>query len=173
MENYLENRNIISNEMLEAIDIIIKLHPDIVFGGSIGLNAIGVIKRPVHDIDLMLPINANLSQYTNLIFFMPPNKTNKERNDLLQEADDTFLSDTTTDVNGVEIQRVSAKVNGIKICIFKLPTLTYSKFTFSGRTINIQNINEAILAKRAYAKIDSKSKAKHMADIIDIENFFP
>ena len=47
MENYLENTEILSPELLQAIDELLAQSKEIVFGGSIALNAVGVIKSEV------------------------------------------------------------------------------------------------------------------------------
>jgi hypothetical protein len=144
MENNLENKEILSDDILNAIDLIIKKTPHAVFGGSIALNAIGLINRKISDIDLFFSLNENLT-----------------RNSFLSiENDGELFSDTVTDVNGLEIQRTGAKIAGIKTCCFKVPDeeLSHSKIKFLGREICIQNVNYAIMAKRAYANKNDKHK---------------
>jgi len=58
----LENKEILSDEILNAISLIIKQTPNVVFGGSIALNAIELINRPISDIDLFFGMNESLSQ---------------------------------------------------------------------------------------------------------------
>ena len=62
MKNNLENKQILSDDILNAIDLIIKKTPHAVFGGSIALNAIGLINRKISDIDLFFSLNENLAR---------------------------------------------------------------------------------------------------------------
>ncbi len=152
MRNHLEEKEILSEEILYAIDQLLLLSKDIVFGGSIALNAVGVIDRPVHDIDLMTLSSSSLNFY-NLLQLVCATKDVKE------------ISETVTDVNGEQVIRVGAKIKDINICIFKLKKLNFSEFKFSGRTIKIQNINDAILAKRCYSQKNVSSAGKHLHDV--------
>lgn len=141
----------------------------IVFGGSIVLNALGLIKRPIHDVDIF--IDKPISYYGGLNDFI--------HSDEIDEA--TYES--VTDINGIPINRISIKVNGINVCIFSVQTLNYSFFKINDIVIKIQNINEAILAKRAYLKITEErnktlindypnlSYEKHKKDVEDIDEF--
>lgn len=104
MANNLENKEVLSEDILNAIDLIIKHTPKAVFGGSIALNAVGLINRRVSDIDLFFPLNESLTK----------------NGFLLIEPDGEVLSDTVTNVNGVEIQRTGAKIAGVKTCCFKV-----------------------------------------------------
>lgn len=152
MKNNLENKEILSEELLKAIDSIIKHTPNVVFGGSIALNAIGLIKRKINDIDLFFSINESLSKSGFLDI----------------ENDGEILSDTITDTNGNLIQRTSAKIMGIKTCCFKVSTeeLQHSKINFLGRTLCIQNVNYAIMAKLSY----SQKNIKHKNDLNEINS---
>lgn len=151
--NNLENSEILSSDILNAIDKIIEKCPDAVFGGSIALNAIGLLNRKVSDIDL---------------FF---SDTSLSRNGFLDIAvdDNCVLSDTVTNTNGKPIQRTGVKIGGVKCCVFKVDTeeLQHSITTFLGRKIKIQNVNYAIEAKKAYAYRNDK----HKKDIAAIDEF--
>ena len=153
MKNNLEDKEILSDEMLNAIDIIIKNVPTAVFGGSIALNAVGLIKRKISDIDLFFHRTDSLSE-----------------NGFIQEANGKILSDTVTDVNGDSIQRTGAIIAGVKTCCFKVSTeeLQHSKVRFLGREIRIQNVNYAIRAKISY----SDKNNKHKDDLKNIEATF-
>ena len=151
----LENREILSDDILNAISIIVKNTPNAVFGGSIALNAVGLLNRPISDIDLFFELNESLSQ-----------------NGYLKIEDMTEIaSDTVTDTNGNDIQRTGAKIDGVKTCCFKVPVemLSCSKYRFFRNgieyCINIQNINYAIEAKRYY----SDKSSKHRVDLYNIE----
>ena len=153
----LENREILSDDIFAAIELIINSCPSVVFGGSIALNAIGVISRKISDIDLFFSLNASLSK----VGF------------LQVENDGEIISDTVTNTNGKEIQRTGAKILGVKTCCFKVENeeLSHSLHAFRRGekeiTICIQNINYAIEAKRAY----SSKNAKHKQDLLEIDNF--
>jgi hypothetical protein len=156
--NNLENNWVLSNKLLSAIDLILERTPNVVFGGSIALNAVGLIRRKIKDIDLFFPLTENFSNNTVLC---------------MSTASD-ISSETTTDINGLQIERVGAKIGDVHICCFKVPDefLQSSRITFLGRTLNIQNVNQAIIAKRVYAEMTSNKKghlyiqnSKHKDDL--------
>ena len=66
--NNLENKNILSEDIIEAIDIILLNTPSAVFGGSITLCAVGLLKRKINDIDLFFPIGESLNLNNFLTF---------------------------------------------------------------------------------------------------------
>ena len=152
----LENKEILSDEILNAISLIIKQTPNAVFGGSIALNAVGLINRPISDIDLFFGMNESLSKNGYLSV----------------ETIGEITSDTVTNTNGVEIQRTGAKILGIKTCCFKVSDeeLQCSKHKFTRNenefTICIQNVNYAIEAKKSY----SSRNPKHKSDLEIISN---
>lgn len=158
--NNLENDKILSKEIIGVIDMLTTNNPNTVFGGSIALNAVGLLNRKISDIDIFILEN---SEFPSII---------KELTE--------FVSDTVTDVNGKEVQRTGGKINNVKICVFKVSEeeLLHSQFTFLGRRINIQNVNYAIQAKISYAGkrvkiIESKNStnnpSKHEKDVKEIE----
>ena len=142
----LEDKNILSEEILYAVSLILKQSPNAVFGGSIALNAIGLINRPISDIDLFFGLNESLSSNGYLSI----------------ESIGEITSDTVTNTNGIEIQRTGAKIAGVKTCCFKVSEeelqSTKHRFTRNGieYTICIQNVNYAIEAKRSYASRNTK-----------------
>ena len=152
----LENKEILSDEILNAISLIIEKTPNAVFGGSIALNAIGLINRPISDIDLFFGMNENLSKNGYLSV----------------ETIGEITSDTVINTNGIEIQRTGAKIAGVKTCCFKVSDeeLQCSKHKFTRNeteyTICIQNINYAIEAKKSY----SSRNPKHKTDLETILN---
>lgn len=151
----LENKEILSDEIMKAIDKIVTHMPNVVFGGSIALNAVGLLNRKISDIDLFVKKNENLAD-----------------TEFFTISDNQITSDTVTNTNGVEIQRTGAKVDGVKVCCFKVSDeeLQHSKYTFvrDGKsfTINLQNVNCAIEAKLAYAK--HNQNPKHIDDLTNI-----
>jgi len=146
--NNLENPHLVSPEIREAIKFIVD-NSDAVFGGSIALNAVGLINRPVHDIDLFFSKTRSLANFLS--------KTAKIIG---------VTSDTVTDVNGEKIQRTGAKIGNVNICIFKVDDkeLEHSEMRFFGSFIKIQNVNYAIQAKIAY----SNKNPKHFNDLTQI-----
>lgn len=153
---YLENKEILSDNILNAIELIITSCPNAVFGGSIALNAIGLISREISDIDLFFGLNESLAE-----------------NGFLQiDGHDGIMSDTVTNTNGVEIQRTGAKIAGVKTCCFNVSDeeMQHSKYIFNrnGKEFKlcIQNVNYAIEAKKAY----SKKNPKHQTDLKSIES---
>ena len=157
----LENKEILSDEIFNAILLIIKETPNVVFGGSIALNAVGLINRPIADIDLFFGMNESLA-------------TNGY---LSVKSIGELTSDTVTNTNGIEIQRLGAKIAGVKTCCFKVSNLELQcskhKFTRNGLeyTINIQNVNYAIEAKKSYLSQSYSSRiAKHKTDLEAISN---
>jgi hypothetical protein len=153
--NNLDNPDILSDEIVSAIDLIIKEIPDAIFGGSIALNAVGLLNRKISDID---------------VFFCHTESLTK--NGFCQIPSTEILSDTVTDTNGNPIQRTGLKINGIKTCAFKVDNeeLQHSLTSFvrNGQTrkICIQNVNYAIQAKMAY----SSKTHKHKEDLQTIDS---
>ena len=162
-KNNLEKQEILSQNIVSTIDIIISKYPNIVFGGSVVLNALGIIQRPIKDLDLFIKA-CEYSDVTNVFNNLSGNITR-------------IPSETITDVNGDLISRFGWRINGTDVCIFLMPeskegSLQSTPFEFLGRSIQIQNVNEAILAKKAYSKMDKPSCDKHREDMKNVENFF-
>lgn len=154
----LDNKEILPDKICEAIKRIIGIVPDVVFGGSIALNAVGLLNRPVKDIDLFFPIGSSLTKGDFLY-------------SLQADYEAAITSDTVTDVDGEEIQRTGVQFGDIKICCFKVKNeqLESTKHTFSRwgdlHTIHIQNVNHAIVAKQTYAS----KNMKHELDLKEIQ----
>jgi hypothetical protein len=151
--NNLENPEILSDEILHSIDLIIDRCPHAVFGGSIALNAVGLLNRKISDIDVFFDENTALTKHG---FINIPETEWKG-----------FLSDTVTDMNGKLVHRTGFKIGGTKVCGFKVhpEELQHSIFKFIRNTklyeIKIQNVNFAIAAKIAYYY----KKEKHEIDV--------
>lgn len=133
----------------QAIFMIVAKCPTAVFGGSIALNAVGLLDRPSKDIDVFLPQGGSLA-----------------KSGFLNIETTEFLSETTTDTNGKKIQRVGAEIAGIKCCVFKVDDeeLQHSLAELEGVTLRVQNVNYAILAKMSYAD----RSGKHQKDLSTI-----
>jgi len=52
--NNLEMNNILQSNVLAGMYLIIEKYPDVIFGGSIALNAYGLIEREIKDIDIWI-----------------------------------------------------------------------------------------------------------------------
>jgi len=151
--NPLENNDILSPEIIKAIDEILKIKKDIIFGGSIAFNALSLINRKISDIDIFIEEN----DYNSII-----------SNFVIPQSTDNQFSETVTDLNGVEIRRIGGTMFGVKICCFivtKKELEGGTDFTFFGRTIKLQNLNYAIQAKRQYAL----KTEKHKKDLVEID----
>jgi hypothetical protein len=162
--NNLEKKEILSDQLLSMIDHIISKAPDVVFGGSIALNAVGLLNRPIGDIDLFISNKSSFKKQNTLDLF-----------DGAGFSINDGFSETEMDINGNLIERMGYKCNDVKLCVFKVSDeeLQHSKVTFLGRTINIQNVNYAIMAKQVFAeKAQNNPYAnktlKHIDDIFDI-----
>jgi hypothetical protein len=148
--NQLEDKDILSDEQLTIIDKLLFSCPHIVFGGSIALNAVGLIKRKINDIDVFLTNKEAISKSSEILKFIH-HECELNTND---------VSESSTDVNGNLIRRTGFKYNNVKICVFQVDELElqHSIITVHGRKLRIQNVNHAINAKRAYADKTNKHK---------------
>lgn len=153
--NNLENKLILNDQILSAIDLILEKCPKTVFGGSIALNAVGLLNREIHDID---------------VFYCDESL---ETNGFLKIKRSSIVSDTVTNTNGKEIQRTGVVINDVNTCAFNVgqEELQHSLFRFTRdgkeRTICIQNVNYAIQAKISY----TSKTSKHKEDINSIDEF--
>ncbi len=143
-------KDMIPSDVLQAMKAIVDTVPDVVFGGSIALVMVGLINRPVKDIDLFLPHGTSLT-----------------KNKLLTIEKSDITSETVTNTNGKEIQRTGFVINGVKCCVFKVDDeeLQHSLHWIDGTRIRCQNVNYAIMAKRSYA--DRSGKHKEDLNVID------
>ena len=168
--NNLENKEILSDEILSAIDKILVHVPEIVFGGSVALSAVGLLNRKINDIDLFVDKFGGVT---------------RKLGELLTSINADLGSDTVTDVNGAKVERLSFKIGNVKICVFRVDkeVLQYTTFEFARRKINIQNCNYAVAAKIAYSKKRDEnnrpfnSTTKHIEDVSHmfkiLDNEFP
>jgi len=157
MNQYLENKEILPDNLLLVINLIVEKFPDVVFGGSLALNAVGLLNREIFDIDLFIEdISIQESGFGKF---------------LGKYWDRNMLSDTVTDLNGNRIQRIGLKINDVHICTFKVSD-EYLQHSFielrDGLKIKIQNVNYAIQAKISYAQSDMLSK--HTKDLKEIND---
>ena len=82
--NNLENKDILSDNVLSGIDYILEKCPDVIFGGSIALNAVGLLNRKISDIDLFFPLGTEIKIIAGL-----------HNDDLMVQ-----VSEPATDTNG-------------------------------------------------------------------------
>ena len=167
--NNLENKEILSDEILSAIDKILVHVPEIIFGGSVALSAVGLLNRKIYDIDLFVDKFGGVT---------------RKLGELLTSIN-VDGSDTVTDVNGVKVERLSFKIGNVKVCVFRVDkeVLQHTTFEFARRKINIQNCNYAVAAKIAYSKKRDEnnrpfnSTTKHIEDVSHmfgiLDNEFP
>jgi len=162
-KNPLENPEYITTELKDIVLRLIKATGNnIVFGGSFALCAVGLLKRKVKDLDIIIPKNMSIE--------------NLNLQDFTSEDYNGCSSDVALDSNGDEITKIVLKIDETNIDIFKVGKFTYSIVNFFGTDIKIQNVNEVILIKQMYVAKGLPSSQKHILDIsvIDkmIENLF-
>lgn len=131
--------------------------PEAVFGGSLSLAAVGLIDRAIGDLDVILPAETDLDK---LGFFK-----------FICLSRGELTGSITPPDSG--IRRVSAKINGVKVCFFSVPSnmTSHTEMQLFGMKLKVQNVNHAIEAKRSYAKADWSSeeiRKKHSDDLISI-----
>jgi hypothetical protein len=141
-------------KITKALEHIYLLCPDAVVGGSISFISRGLLSRQPNDIDLFFP------EYSSLVNF-----------GLLNCYVDEIGSDTTTDINGKEIQRTSLKIMGVKVCAFKVedPYLKHDILEYNGVKIKAQFPQYGIVAKKIYAEKNDKHK-KDLEEILEKSN---
>lgn len=141
-ESHMKN---VSPELWKVIQKVAQKCPTAVFGGSIALNAVGLINRPIKDID---------------VFFYENESKEKNGYLSLKGVESQVTSDTVTDMNGKKIQRTGIIVDGIHVCAFSVPSeqMLHAVMNFEGLKLRIQNINYAIQAKLIYTSKTPKHK---------------
>lgn len=138
----------LNNNQKEAISILQKAIPEIAIGGSICLNAYGLLDREIGDIDCFV------------------NRDSKLNVKALKEAEFVELDESynfTTDFNGDTLDRLPLVIKGVKVCIFRVPLYLLSavKMDIDGIEINIQNPCFALAGKVSFSKHDPK----HIKDL--------
>ena len=137
----------ISQDILKSLKLIVSEYPDAIVGGSISFISRGLLHRDPHDIDIFLP------------------DTQKSFMGIFEMADpeSNIGSETTTDVDGHPIPRLSMTVEGVNVCIFKVPSymLEYDLIEWMGIRFKSQTPKYGILAKKVY----SERNKKHMDDL--------
>lgn len=155
--NYLEDPEILSPVLLNAIDYLLLKSKDIIFGGSLALNAVGIIKRPIKDLDIV--IDHDLVHYG--LDKLPHQELGSDQ--------------PPTDVFDKKVTRHALMLNEIKVDVFQTTEVGFSKFKFSGREIRLNNVNEIIIAKKQYMinpNIKKESYDKHFEDVKKYIDFF-
>ena len=150
------NKRILPSEISQVIAELNNEFPDIVFGGSIALNVVGLINRTIGDIDIFIPENHQIL-------------SSKYVKDYKAKDVENFSFEENT------CTRTGIYINDIKVCIFEvsnLDQLQCSKYSFNDSTINIQNVNHCIIAKTKYLKQKfCVSREKHVKDLQQINSW--
>jgi hypothetical protein len=140
-----------NEKIIKALEHIYLLCPDVVVGGSISFIARGLLSRQPNDIDLFFPEYSSLTRWG-----------------LFDCIIDEVGSDTTTDINGKEIQRTSLKIMGVKVCAFKVEDdhLKHEILEYNGVKIQAQFPQYGIIAKKIYSEKNDKHK-KDLEEILE------
>lgn len=195
--NNLENKKILSDKMLKVVKQLSSEFPNIVFGGSIGLNAVGLIERNIGDIDVFVDENHKIlsSKYFNFDEVKESQKENLDDSKYKSKIDKLFDLDSLesfctkqkqTDVESPDADdsqtfRSSIVINNVKVCVFKTSNeelLKSFKFKLEDFEINLQHIQHAIKMKVKYVKkLKGENRLKHINDLsvfnLDIEDKLP
>lgn len=170
MNNNLENKDILSDDILLVIDKVLETCPNVVFGGSIALCGVGLLNRKISDIDLFFPDKDSLVK-SGIFSLM---NTSDEL-----KSEDVYYNDIT-DVNGNIIKRIGISVGNVHVCCFIVSSedlkCSILKFNRNGKeySLNIQNASNAIEAKKSYSSKTNKHKEdlKHIYDVLN-KHFSP
>lgn len=149
--NKLEDPSILSPDMLDAMTTLCLADSEIVFGGSIALAAVGLLDRPIKDIDIFLKEGRSVVPLT---WFCKPSTT--------------ITSETVTNTNGVPVQRTGMTIGGVRVCCFKVAgeELSHSIVQVGRHRFRIQNVNYAIQAKLSYAGAKHKADLEHIFEVL-------
>lgn len=141
----------LSEDQKKALKILTSIDPNICVGGSVCLNAYGLMDRKVGDLDIFV----NRDKPFNITKFRLANDFDRDY-------------DFTTDFNGDTLDRIPLLISGVKVCLFKVPPyLTQSlRMKVDGLELNIQNPCFAIAGKVLFSKHDEK----HTKDLALIQN---
>lgn len=135
--------------MKKAIQVLQKIDPSIAIGGSVCLNALGLMDRKIGDLD---------------VFVDKDNPFDISKYRAIDEYHRSY--DFTTEFNGDILERIPLLIHDIKVCIFKVPKylLQSSAMDIEGLEMKIQNPCFAIAGKVLFSKHD----AKHTDDLREI-----
>lgn len=129
--------------LLKALKEISEKCPKAVIGGSISFISRGILDREPNDIDVFLGVHDSLTK----VGFI--------------NCDISSIgSDTTTDINGEEIQRTAMVIHGVNVCVFKVKDeyLQFDEILYEGVLIKSQKPFYGIEAKKIYATKNDKHK---------------
>lgn len=128
-------------DQIQAIKVMQGINRNIVFGGSLCLNAYGLLDREVGDLD---------------VFVDKDNPFDVEKFRRAGDLDRDY--DFTTEFNGEILDRIPLVINGVKVCIFKVPKYLLSAVSMDidGLEIGVQNPCFAIAGKVLFSKHDPK-----------------
>lgn len=143
------------------------------YGGSIALNATGIINKPVGDFDIVIPEYQSISELIRKIGFIRTDEVETNENE--PPAYESYINEDGEQVARISGHFVSPLNSSVKIscCIFQRPTKEKNGFMFEcarmqffDSIIQILNINETVYAKVRYADQSSNPevKRKHLRD---------
>ena len=135
--------------MKKAIQVLQKINPDIVIGGSLCLKALGLMDREIGDLDVFVGRDKTFDAF---------------KYKAVDEYNRSY--DFTTEFNGDTLERIPLLIHDVKVCIFKVPKYLLQSFRMEveGLEMNVQNPCFAITGKVLFSKHD----AKHTDDLNDI-----
>lgn len=172
-------------------NLIIKLNnefPDIVFGGSIILNGVGLIERKIGDIDIFVPEKHRILQSNYVLDYIKSenNKVIEKSEEQPKNIFDYFekqanfvslqkLDENAFSENGEFTLRTGIEIDDVHVCIFEVQNLDELKsFRLkidNGIEVNAQNIFHALKTKCLYIKKSFSSNLdKHYNDLLEIYN---
>lgn len=164
----MENIPFVDQQLIKLTNKIVHHHPNTIFGGSLGLVTLGLLKRNVGDLDIITykdqpEIKKYLkTQCAEDIFGPSVSKFSLIKRKTMEEAYDQARG----------VRRDALIIDGIKVCHFeviddRIPPPVYKKYG-----ILFENPVNAVLAKLEYIdnykKNDLTPPAKHVNDIIEI-----
>lgn len=186
------NNKILSAEIKSLISKLNNEFPDLIFGGSIALNAVGLIERKIGDIDIFVPEKHKILQSNYVLEYIssenqrlkdnkneqPKNvfdyfsKQSKNKFDWAEFGEMKANEDVFSE-NGLCTLRTGIIIDNIKVCIFEVQNEDELKsFRFKiddSNEINLQNIFHAIKTKCLYVrKSFSPNFDKHLSDLSEI-----
>lgn len=177
------NNKILSTEIKNLILKLNNEFPDIIFGGSIALNAVGLIERKIGDVDIFVPEKHKILQSNYVLdYISSENQKVKNKKTEYGQSKNKFdwaefgemkANEDVFSENGLCTLRTGIIINNIKVCIFEVQNEDELKsFRFKiddSDEINLQNIFHAIKTKCLYVrKSFSPNLDKHLSDLFEI-----
>lgn len=118
------------------------------FGGSIALNVLNVIDRPIKDIDVVVST-------TNVDYFR-----DKFKGFLKENENDKYTKEEDDNLNRYIIPN-----SDVHVCLFHEDILLYSKHIIDNIIFNVIDPYTTMVAKAMYIKTYNENRDKHLKDI--------